>query len=77
MVSSFVGLFYQVDPCVALKTPFEVCQLKYSGPSTHEAPQRALGQTTWKEYFQEGRKYYYNVRAPSKPPIYLNDLCRL
>ena len=25
--------------------------------------QRALNQTTWKEYFSGGRKYYYNVRA--------------
>jgi hypothetical protein len=23
--------------------------------------QRELAKTTWKEYFQEGRKYYYNV----------------
>jgi len=22
---------------------------------------RELAKTTWKEYFQEGRKYYYNV----------------
>jgi hypothetical protein len=62
------------DPRVALKTPFEVRQLKYSDASAHEAPQRALGQTSWKEYFQEGRKYYYNVRDPNKPLVNLNDL---
>jgi len=47
---------------IALKTPFEVCLRPYFPLIAWlTAPQRALAQTPWKEYFQQGRKFYYNV----------------
>ena len=49
---------------VALKTPFEVCSRPYIPLIAWlNVLQRALAQTPWKEYFQQGRKFYYNVRV--------------